>query len=82
MDEKDEEGKSVMRVMGEAGDNKLLWDDDDLVGIEAARKMFDELRAKGYNAYQVKKDGSKGKIVTKFDPKAEKIILAPPMSGG
>lgn len=72
----------TMRVIDHTGDTKIIWDSEKKAEVDAARKTFDELRAKRYNAYAVKKNGEQGEIIEKFDPDAEKIILAPPMSGG
>lgn len=72
----------TMAVLGVEGDIKTVWDSDEREEVAAAQKQFDDLRAKGYAAYKVKKDGSKGEVIRKFDPDAEAIILAPPMVGG
>lgn len=66
----------------DAGDARLTWSADNKPEVDAARKMFDDLRAKGFFAYAVKRSGDKGEMITKFDPEAEKIILAPPLVGG
>lgn len=71
-----------IRVMDHTGDTKIIWDSEKPAEVEAARKTFDELTGKKYKAYSVKKDGEQGEIITKFDPNAEKIILAPQMRGG
>jgi len=72
-----------MSVMGREGDTKIIWDKDNEDEVDNARRSFDDLRAKGYIAYEVTgKDGSKGKLMTEFDPDAERIILSPPMVGG
>lgn len=71
-----------MRTMGKEGDVRIVWDADDDESVEIARKTFDEGRAKGYNAYAVRRKGEKGEVVRTFDREAEKIILAPPMAGG
>ena len=71
-----------LRELGPQGDTKLIWDPDKSAEVEVARNTFNTLRGKGYFAYEVKKKGGKGKVVTSFDPLAEKIILALPMKGG
>lgn len=65
-----------------AGDTKLIWDGGNQDEVDAARETFKRLKGKGYAAYAVKKDGEKGKVVTEFDPEAEKIIMAPAVVGG
>ncbi len=72
-----------MAVMGRQGDLKVIWDRTKPDEVAAARKTFDEMRAKGYLAYAVKgKDGARDEQLTRFDPEAERIILAAPMRGG
>ena len=69
-------------VMGKEGDTKVIWDASKPDEVESARRTFDDLKKKKYIAFKVKKDGSQGEVISEFDPDAEKIILAPPMSGG
>lgn len=65
-----------------AGDVSVTWDQNSPDEIEQAQATFDSLRKKGHMAYTVDKHGKKGTMITKFDPKAEKIIMAPPLKGG
>jgi len=74
--------QSVMAVMGKEGDTKTVWDKDKPDEVEAAKIQFDALKAKGYLAFKVDEDGEKGEVMKKFDPKAQKVILAPPVVGG
>lgn len=69
-------------AMDRTGDTRIIWDPQKADEVSAARKLFDELKGKRYLAYKVKKDGSKGEVIREFDPEAERIILAPPMTGG
>jgi len=72
-----------MRCMSEWGDTKVLWDPKNEDEVEAAEEQFDRLMDKGFTAYAVtKKDGEKGKKITKFNPKAGKIIMVPEIVGG
>lgn len=70
-----------LSVMGREGDTKVVWDADSPDEVENAKRTFDDLRKKGYWAYEVETDG-KGNLITKFDPEIEKMILAPQMAGG
>lgn len=74
--------KGMMCKMDSSGDLKSVWDSRNEPEVDAARAQFDALRAKGYAAFSVNKDGSQGEIIREFDPKAEKIILVPPQAGG
>lgn len=69
-------------VLDKTGDTKVIWDAKNEAEVAAAKATFDALKAKGYLAYSVSKDGSKGEVIREFDPKAEKIILSAPMQGG
>ena len=74
-------GQSVMAIINETGDTKVIWDRENEVETDAARKQFDLFRSKGYMAYKVEgKDGRKGEVITKFDASAERIIFAPARS--
>lgn len=71
-----------MCIIDRTGDTKVIWDAKNEDEVEAARATFKSLKKKGYLAYSVSKDGSKGEVLHDFDPKAEKIILSPAMQGG
>lgn len=74
--------RSEMAIMGIAGDTKVMWDSANEDEVENARRTFKDLRKKGYLAYKVTKNGDKAEMLTEFDPKAERIILSPPLAGG
>lgn len=72
-----------MSIMSHEGDTKILWDKTVPAEVENAKRTFDDLRASGYLAFKVEgKDGRKGEVIRKFDPEAERLIMAPPMAGG
>jgi len=71
-----------MAVLDKTGDTKVTWDRTKSEEVDAARATFDALRQKGYAAFAVSKDGSKGEQIRTFDPTAERIILAPALVGG
>lgn len=68
--------------LGRQGDTRIIWDSEKEDEVATARRAFDDLRAKGYLAFKVNKEGNKGEQITRFDPDAEKLILAPQMKGG
>jgi len=72
----------LMCCLDHTGDTRLVWDYKDDDSVEVAKEMFNKLKKKGHIAYAVKKDGTAGEVITEFDPKAEKIIMSPPMVGG
>lgn len=71
-----------MRVLDMTGDKKTTWDADQPDEVEAAREEFEKLTKKGFVGYSVDKKGEKGVLMKKFDPDAERMILAPPVVGG
>jgi hypothetical protein len=72
----------TMSVLDQTGDTKTIWDKNNPVEVESARKTFNDLKAKGYIAYTVKDDGKKGEILVNFNSELERIILSPPVCGG
>ena len=75
-------GVSGMAIHSIDGDTKAIWDKNNPDEVAAARATFDALKKKKYLAYSVDKDGNKGKLITEFDPNAERVIMSPPMAGG
>ena len=81
--EAEKSDERTLRIMDPVeGDLKITWDTEDDDQVELARKNFDAAKKKKMVAYEVKKDGSKGKILHRFEPDAEAIIMAPPLVGG
>ena len=72
----------VMAIMDLTGDTKVIWDMSKKAEVKHAEKTFDKMKKKGYLAYSVRKNGDKGEVMHTFDPKAEKIIMAPRVVGG
>lgn len=64
------------------GDTRLTWDAGNEDDVDTARQSFERLTKKGYSAYRVDKKGEKQGRMDKFDPEAEKVILATPTRGG
>lgn len=73
---------SELCVVDKTGDTRLMWDKSKAGEVAHAEKRFNELKALRYLAYKVKKDGTQGEVLQKFDPSAERIIMTPPMVGG
>jgi hypothetical protein len=74
---------SEMRVMGQRGDSKVIWNPDNNDEVEAAEKQFEQLvKKKRFRAFRVDAEGGKGEPISKFDKNAAKLIMVPPMAGG
>ncbi len=71
-----------LTVLDRTGDTKTLWDPTRPDEVALARETFEQLRKKGYLAYRVIGDGSKGEQMREFDPQAAAIILTPQLIGG
>jgi hypothetical protein len=71
-----------MCTLDATGDTKLIWSPDAPDEVDAARATFNTLKKKGYLAYRVRPGGDKGEAMGEFDPRAEKVILIPPLVGG
>lgn len=76
------EGKSCLYALDHTGDSRFMWSKDNPDEVEAAKKTFKRLLDKGYDAFKVRADGSKGEKISSFDPDAEKIIMSPRLVGG
>lgn len=71
-----------LAIMSDEGDTSVKWNRNSPPEVAAARSTFDALRGKGYLAYRLVGDGTKGEQLLTFDPDAERIILSPAMAGG
>lgn len=76
------EDMGVMAILDSTGDTRIMWDPNQKDEVDAAKKQFDDLIGKGYQAFAVKKRGGAGEKVREFDPSAGKLILARPTVGG
>lgn len=74
---------SVMHTLDDSGDQRVMWDKNNDDEVNAAERMFDDLRRKGYLAYKAQgKRGERGEQLREFDPDAERIILVKANQGG
>ena len=71
----------TLEIMNESGDEKIVWNADDVNSVATARKKFEEFLAKGYTPFKMWSD-KKGEQLKAFDQLAEKILFVAPMVGG
>lgn len=71
-----------MRIISTEGDTKIIWDKNNAEEVAAAKKVFDDLKAKRFMSYKVDDKGDKSEVIREFDPNAEKLIMSPPLVGG
>jgi hypothetical protein len=73
--------RGTLIIMYGRGDRELHWGVDDEAEVVAARTTFADLRRRGYLGYRMAA-GRPPEALVDFDPKAEQIVMAPPMGGG
>ena len=73
---------SELAVMDRTGDTRIEWDAERPGEVEAARELFDKMKNKGYLAYTLDRSGTRGDVIRRFDPNAERIIMSPQTVGG
>lgn len=67
----------AIAVMGSEGDIKYTWDPKKPEEVEVARKHFDDLKAKGFLIFKMKRWSRKEQIAD-FDPKAGRLMFQAP----
>jgi len=70
-----DEDKTAIRILNEEGDETRYWKASDPDQVKEAEKIFTEYLVKGWKAYAVKADGSKGRRIRKFDATKEEIVF-------
>lgn len=71
-----------LEILDHTGDTKMEWNPAVQAEVDAAQATFDSLKAKGYLAYKLDRDGSRGEVLRSFDAQAERIVMNPQMQGG
>jgi len=66
-------------ILGQSGDEEILWDTKDLSSVETADQSFTRLIKQGYLAFDKEKGNEQ---VRKFDPNAHEITFVPRHVGG
>jgi hypothetical protein len=72
---------ALLQIMNFLGHEPHEWDPDKPGDLDRAKRLFADKLKLGMQAYRALRDGTMERI-TQFDPKAERIILRPPMGGG
>ena len=78
-DAKPPKGYGMFRIMNpKDGDKRVVWNNDSLGEIQAAKQMFDDLKHEGLQPYKVGK-GAKptSEVMEEFDPMAEEVVFLP-----
>ena len=69
-------------ILDPNGHTTTMWDPGSVEEVERARRVFEEMRRRGYRAFRVAKDGSPGLPRHSFDPKDDAMIFVPPIHAG
>lgn len=67
----------LMRIMSQNGDDRIIWSRRAANEVREAYDKFKELIEKGYRAYAILSDGSRGHELYDFDPVIEECLLIP-----
>ncbi len=73
--------KHSLSIMDSSGDRRTEWDETDAASMEAAKELFDALRASGGQVFREQAGGLGGGVVKEFDPRAD-MIGVPRIVGG
>jgi len=73
--------KHSLSIMDSSGDRRTEWDEDDAASMQAAKNLFDALRASGGQVFRGQAGGVGGGVVKEFDPRAD-MIGVPRIVGG
>lgn len=68
---------SLLRILNENGDDRIVWDQTNAKEVRDAAKEFNRYIKNGYSAYTCQSDGSRGHRIDQFDPFASEILLIP-----
>ena len=74
--------KSVMKILSDKGDERLVWDKENGREAKEAKAKFEELLKKNYLAFSVDSKGQKNRKISEFDIDSEEILMVPPTSKG
>lgn len=69
-------------ILDPNGHTTTMWDPGSAEEVQRARRVFEEMRRRGYRAFRVGKDGSPGLPRHSFDPKDDAMIFVPPIHAG
>lgn len=67
----------LMRILSQNGDDRIVWSRRVADEVREAYDKFRELIRKGYKAYAILSDGSRGHELHDFDPMVEELLLVP-----
>ncbi len=77
-----EPNQGTISTLDQSGDFKVTWNHDNADEVEIARSTYEKLKKKGYAAFRMLDRGQRGEQIREFDPRAEQIIMVPPVVGG
>ena len=66
----------------ELGDREITWNPEDGGSVAVAEREFDNALGNGMFGMSVGAEGVGSEVITKFEPTAEAIVVAPQIQGG
>jgi len=69
------DGQVAMRILNALGDETIVWEAGDSKQIKEAAAIFKQYILKGWNAYAVKNDGSRGVRIREFNAELEEMVF-------
>lgn len=64
-----------VRLVNETGDERLVWNVNDSKQVSESAKRFQGYLDKGWKAYCIREDGSRGQRIYGFDANTEEVIF-------
>jgi len=74
--------KSVMKILSDKGDERLVWDKENGREAKEAKAKFEDLMKNGYTAFSVDSKGKKNRKIEEFDVDAQEILMVPKTARG
>jgi hypothetical protein len=69
------EGQVAARLIDETGDRRIVWDSRDPEQTEESFELFQSYIKRGWKAYGINRDGSRGRRIYGFDAGREEIVV-------
>lgn len=64
-----------MRIINDTGDELVIWDSNIKKEVKEAGKLFEKYLNKGWKAYAINDDGTKGIRIVSFDADLEEVVF-------
>ncbi len=72
----------TMNILDHTGHTNITWNKNDPGEVRMAREMFDSMKEKGHQVFEVGRNNAPGRRANEFDPAVEKYMVVPQLVGG